>query len=193
MRTRRPPRCRWPHCVLGPTGRRCCLLRRCASRPRWPPLRSAAGQGRAEGIVPHSVDGRGGVDEDRVLVPALLLLSKGAEGLVDGEVLRVEDRCCVCVCVCVIFYLISRYMQPDKAMIAAPPKAVSPFSSAFFPKETSWSTGLACHSDPQIPTKERQRKRPDAPKINKLRVGWSASTSPLPAARASLLHILPRV
>ena len=32
-------------------------------------------------------------------------------------------------------YLISRYMQPDKAMIAAPPKAVSPFSSAFFPKK----------------------------------------------------------
>ena len=98
----------------------------------------------------------------------------------------------MCVCVCVILYLISRYMQPAKAMIAAPPKAVSPFSSAFFPNVTSWSTGLACHSDPQIPTKERQRKRPRAPKINKLRVGWSASTSPLPAARASLLHILPR-
>ena len=57
------------------------------------------------------------------------------------------------VCVCVIFYLISRYMQPDKAVIAAPPMAVSPFSSAFFPNETSWSTGRwlggMFHSDPK--------------------------------------------
>lgn len=44
----------------------------------------------AKSITPHSVDCRGGVDEHRVPVPALLLLVKGAEGLVDGNGPHVE-------------------------------------------------------------------------------------------------------
>ena len=39
----------------------------------------------------------------------------------------------VAVCVCVFSYFISRYMQPRRAMIAAPPKAVRPFLTPFFP------------------------------------------------------------
>jgi hypothetical protein len=63
-------------------------------------------------------------------------------------------------------------------MIAAPPKAVAPFSSAFFPKETSWSTGLAGHSDPQIPTVGKTKETSPRPEKNKLRVGCSPSPPP---------------
>ena len=45
----------------------------------------------SEGVVPYSVDGRGGVYKNHVPVPALLSLAEGAEGLVDGESLRVKD------------------------------------------------------------------------------------------------------
>ena len=42
-----------------------------------------------EGVAPHSVDGGGGIDEHRVLVSAFLSLVDDAEGLVNGESLRV--------------------------------------------------------------------------------------------------------
>ena len=91
---------------------------------------------------------------------------------------------CVCVCVCVILYLISRYMQPKRAMTAAPPKTVAPLFFHLFSKETSWSTGLACHSDPQIPTVGKTKET--SPRPRKKRETRKAKTHPVPQHAARL-------
>ena len=84
LRTRRPPRCRWDP-PDGDIVVSCKDARAGLDSCHREPL------ARAEGIASHPLDGGGGVDENRVLVPALLSLLKGAEGLVDGEGLYVED------------------------------------------------------------------------------------------------------
>ena len=89
MRIGPPPRCRWHHCALGPTGGDAIVVGDDAAADLDGRHRETLSW--AQLVVSHSADGWSGVNEDRVAAPSLLSLFDRSKCLVDGEDLGVEN------------------------------------------------------------------------------------------------------